>query len=125
MKMLLFIKPIFWLGIICYGLFTPPGNLPRTALFNIPHFDKLVHFGLFFVFCLLLFRPFKRLKKNHLILAPFISLILAAALESAQHIITSSRSSNVYDFLANAAGIFAATLVFQFLISGRKLEKYV
>jgi VanZ family protein len=124
MKFLLFLKPIIWLAIICYGLFTPPGNLPQTALFKIPHFDKLVHFGLFFVFCLLLFRPFKELKKNHLLLAPFISLILAAALESAQHIITSSRSSNVYDFIANAAGIITAAVVFQLLIANRSREKY-
>lgn len=124
MKFTLFIKPLIWLSVIYYGLFTPPGKLPKTSLLSIPHFDKLVHFALFFVFCLLLFRPIKKLNKNHLFLAPVISVIFAALLESAQHIITSSRSSNVYDFVANTAGIVASTLFFQFLVSGKRWEKF-
>jgi len=123
MKLKLFIKPFVWLAIICYGLFTPPSRLPKTSLLTIPHFDKMVHFGLFFIFCLLLFRPFKKLERNHLFWAPFISIILAAILESSQHLLTSSRSSNLYDFLANTAGILAAVFIFHFFISDRKWEK--
>lgn len=125
MKLILFIKPIVWLSLICYGLFTPPSALPKTTFLNIPHFDKIVHFGLFFVFCLLLFRPFKKVKLNHLIIAPMLSFILAALLEWTQEMVTSSRSSNIYDFLANTAGILGATIVFLFLVSGRKWEKYI
>lgn len=124
MKLTLFIKPFIWLSIICYGLFTPSGKLPKTSLFQIPHFDKLVHFGLFFVFCLLLFRPIKKLGKNHLFIAPFISIVLAAILESAQHIITSSRSSNLYDFFANTSGILVSVLFFHFCVSDKRWEKF-
>lgn len=125
MKLILFIKPLAWLGLICYGLFSPPSALPKSAFLNIPHFDKMVHFGLFFVFCLLLFRPFKKLKLNPLVLTPLVSFILAALLEWIQEMITSSRSSNLYDFLANTAGILAATLIFHFFVSDRKWERYL
>ncbi len=125
MKFTYFVKPIIWLLIICYGLFIPASNLPKKPFLAIPHFDKLVHFGLFFVFCLLLFVPFKKLKTNHLFFAPAISIILSAILETVQHIISSSRSSNFYDFLANTAGILTSVLFFHFLISGTRYEKYV
>ena len=124
MKVRLFIKPLIWLLIICYGLFIPASNLPKKSFMAIPHFDKLVHFGLFFVFCLLLFRPIKKLGKNHLFIAPFISIVLAAILESAQHIITSSRSSNLYDFFANTSGILVSVLFFHFWVSDKRWEKF-
>ncbi|SHF79601.1 VanZ like family protein [Mariniphaga anaerophila] len=120
----IFIKPLIWLAIICYGLFVPANDLPKKPFLSIPHFDKLVHFGLFFMFCLLLFVPFKKLKTKYLFYAPAISLLFAAILEGTQHMISASRSSNLYDFIANSAGIFAAAFFFYFFVSGRKWEKY-
>lgn len=120
-----FIKPAVWLLLICYGLFIPANTLPKKAFLTIPYFDKLVHFGLFFVFCLLLFVPFKKINLNHLLFAPLIALLLAGALEAVQHIISSSRSSNLYDFIANATGIFASMIFFHYFISGTRLERYL
>lgn len=125
MKVRLFIKPLIWLLIICYGLFIPASNLPKKSFMAIPHFDKLVHFGLFFLFCLLLFKPFKQLRMNYLLIAPLFSLILSGLLEIVQHIISSSRSSNLYDFYANAAGILFSVIFFEYIISGTRFEKYV
>jgi len=121
--MKLFLKPIIWLALICYGLFIPANELPTKPFLSIPHFDKIVHFGLFFVFCLLLFLPFKKLKMNLYVYAPAISLLLAGVLEIVQQIISSSRSSNLYDFVANAAGVVASVLFFHLFVSGRKWEK--
>ncbi len=120
----IFIKPLIWFTIICYGLFIPSGNLPKMRLFKIPHFDKIVHFGLFFVFALLLFVPFKKLKLKEYIFTPAVSLLFAASLEWIQHTLSSSRSSDLYDFLANSAGIVAATAFFYLFISNSKAEKY-
>ncbi|HKL33127.1 MAG TPA: VanZ family protein [Tangfeifania sp.] len=122
--MKIFLKPIIWLALICYGLFIPATELPTKPFLNIPHFDKIVHFGLFFVFCLLLFRPFRKLKVNPYFWAPAISLFLAASLEVAQQAVSSSRSSNLYDFIANTAGILASIVFFHFFVSGRKWEKF-
>ncbi len=125
MKLKYFIKPIVWLLIIFYGLFIPANSLPKKPFMVIPHFDKVVHFGLFFVFCLLLFVPFKKLKMNQLVFAPLISFILSAVLEAVQHIVSSSRSSNMYDFLANTTGILAAVLFYHYIASGTKIEKLI
>jgi VanZ family protein len=125
MKVKYFVKPILWLALICYGLFVPAGNLPKKPFMAIPHFDKIVHFGLFFVLCLLLFVPFKKIKVNQLIAAPLISLAFSAALESIQHVISTSRSSNLYDFIANASGILAALVLYHFFISGTRSEKFL
>ncbi len=124
MKLKLFIKPLVWLGLICYGLFIPVSDLPKTSLLSIPHFDKIVHFGLFFVFSLLLFRPFKKLEMRFLLLAPAVSVLLGAILETTQHFISSSRSSNLLDFFANTAGIAVSVFFYHYFVSEKKWEKY-
>jgi VanZ family protein len=122
MKIFYFWKPIVWLAIICYGLFMPANELPAHPFINIPHFDKLVHFSLFFGLCVLLFRPFKKLKLKHYYLAPASSFFLGLILETSQQLITTTRSSDFYDFLANSAGIATAILFYFLFVSNRKWE---
>jgi len=123
MKLFLFIKPIIWLALICYGLFLPANDLPTVPFLQIPHFDKMVHFGLFFIFCLLLFRPFKRLDLKQYYWAPATAIFFGALLESIQRTLSTSRSSDINDFFANTAGIAASVLFFLLFVSGKKWEK--
>ena len=123
MKFFIFWKPVIWLTLICYGLFSPASNLPVKPFLNIPHFDKIVHFALFFALCLLLFRPFKKLKLNYFYLAPATAIFLGALLESIQHFVATTRSSDFFDFLANASGIAASILFFHLFVSDKKWEK--
>jgi VanZ family protein len=125
MKIKLFTKPLIWLAIICYGIYLPAGRLPENAFLNIPHFDKIVHFILFFILCLLLFKPLKYLNTDHVILSPFISFVLAALIELTQQWLSSSRHSNIIDFFANLAGILAALAIYLLIISDRKIERYL
>ena len=124
MRITIFIKPFIWLALICYGLFLPAKNLPVKPLLAIPHFDKIIHFGLFFVFSLLLFRPYKKLGTRHLVWAPITAIVLSGFLESIQRTISATRSSNFYDFLANVSGILISIFVYHFLISEKRWEKY-
>jgi len=123
MKLIYFWKPLLWLAIICYALFIPADDLPLEPFFRIPHFDKIVHFGLFFVFCLFLLRPLKRLKFQYYLLAPLISIILSALLEFSQHVLSTSRSSDIKDFIANSLGVISAVVFFYLFVSNRKWEK--
>lgn len=123
MKIKLFWKPLLWLAIICYGLFVPASDLPIKPFLKIPHFDKMVHFSLFFIFCLLLISPFKKINLKPYIFAPFISILMSGILELSQHIISNSRSSSIYDFLANSSGILASVLFYYLFVSDRKWEK--
>jgi len=124
MKLIYFWKPLLWLAIICYALFIPADDLPLEPFFRIPHFDKMVHFGLFFVFCLFLLRPLKRLKFQYYLLAPLISIILSALLEFSQHVLSTSRSSDIKDFIANSLGVISAVVFFYLFVSNRKWEKF-
>lgn len=122
-KILLFWKPVLWLAFICYGLFLPANNLPIKPFLMIPHFDKLVHFSLFFVLCLLLFRPFKLLKMKRYFWAPLISILLSGSLEIIQHTISSSRHTDIYDFTANISGVLLSILFYYFFVSEKIWEK--
>ena len=124
MKKSLFLKPVAWLAFICYGLFLPAKDLPMKSFLKIPYFDKMVHFTLFFIFCLLLFRPFKLLKTKYLIWAPLTALILGAILESIQRSISHTRSSDIMDFIANATGILISLLFFRYFVLNKKWEKW-
>ena len=123
MKLVYFWKPLIWLAFICYGLFIPAQELPMKPFSNIPHFDKMVHFSLFFVLCLLLFRPFKNLNFRYYILAPITSIFLGAILEIIQHMVSASRNTDFYDFLANTTGIIAAVVFYRFFVSGKNWER--
>ena len=122
MKIKYFWKPVLWLAIICYGLFIPEKDLPMKPLLKIPHFDKMVHFLLFFGLCLLLFRPYQKLKFRYYFWAPVTAISLGAFLELIQHTISSTRNTDIYDFLANTAGILTAVLFFKFFVKGKKWE---
>ena len=121
-KIRYFWKPALWLAIICYGLFIPANELPIKPFLKIPHFDKIVHFSLFFGLCILFFRPFEKLDLRQYLWAPVTSILIGASLELSQHLISSSRSTDFYDFLANTAGIFIAVVFYKLFVSGRKWE---
>ena len=122
MKIRLFWKPILWLAFICYGLFIPAQKLPSKPFLNFPHLDKMVHFAMFFVFCLLLLRPFKKLEYKYYLFAPLTAIAFGAILEWAQRTISVTRSSDIYDFFANATGIVVATIFYYLFVSERKWE---
>lgn len=107
---------------MCYLLFMPANQLPSQPFLRIPHFDKMVHFGMFFVLCILLFRPIKHHTPNFYFWTPVVALLFAVALEFLQQKITASRHSDVYDLFANAAGLAFATIFYRLFINGKKLE---
>ena len=123
-RLLYFWKPAVWLALICYGLFLPANELPVKPFLKIPHFDKIVHFGLFFGLCLLMFRPFKRLNMRYMVWAPAVSLAAGAILEITQHFLSHTRSSNFYDFLANTAGVTASVFFYALFVSNKKWESF-
>ncbi|MCD6354924.1 MAG: VanZ family protein [Prolixibacteraceae bacterium] len=121
-KLVYFTKSVVWFALICYGLFIPANELPVKPFINIPYFDKMVHFSLFFIFCLLLFKPFKKLKLNAFFWAPGTAVFLGALLESTQRMLSHTRSSDFYDFLTNAAGIAASVIFYRIFVFNKKWE---
>lgn len=126
MKILYFWKSLLWLLVICYLSLMPGDGLPRVPLFNIPHFDKIVHFGFYFILTILLIKPFKKtINKYSYITALLISATLSGAIELLQKTVTTTRHGDIYDFIANLLGISFALITYRIIISGSKLEKLV
>ena len=81
------------------------------SLLGIP-MDKYAHFCMFFPFPILGVMAFNR--KNFWRTLTFViiaSIIAAATIEFLQSVLTESRTSDPYDFVANMAGITSASIL--------------
>ena len=112
---------ILWAALVAALCFTPGKELPGAPFFS---FDKLVH-GL--VFMVLVFQWLVGFRKQHRFhflrfqsvpIAMTLALVYGAALENFQGAFFPDRSADIQDWLADAAGVLAGTLIY-FLIFGR------
>lgn len=114
---------IAYLLLIVYASLTPPDNIPK--LINLPHLDKVVHFMMYFGFCLLILwsmdpgkiikhKPQKRTKKRLLIypFGLFIAICWGILMEYFQKSMHLGRSYSELDMIANITGAIAGTLLF-------------
>ena len=111
-------KAILWVVIICFGTLLPGDNLPDTSFFSkIPYFDKIAHFGLYFVFTLflvsgfLLQYPGERGKAY--LLGALIAFSIGLLIEFLQTLMHLGRMGDFYDAIANTSGIILALLLFR------------
>jgi len=94
-------------------------DFPKTDknFFNIPHFDKIVHFGFYFVVAILgSFFVRERFKKGWDILevvkgATFFAIVYGTIIEVLQYALDTGRDGSVWDALANSAGALIAFLL--------------
>ncbi len=98
-------------------------RLPDTGL-SIPYFDKLAHGGGYFLFGLLAIRAFagfpRPLKTSRMYtLAILLSLLYGLSDEYHQRFVP-GRTADLFDFLADAVGIFLAATVHYLLHRRRR-----
>ncbi len=123
-KFLSFWKAFIWLAIIGLISLLPSDNLPDKTFLNIPYFDKIVHFMMYFLLCLLLINPFRKILKRTFLASSTIAFSISLIFEILQNLLTTSRDGNVYDLLANFLGILTALLaysIFQNTLVGKYL----
>jgi VanZ family protein len=77
-------------------------QFPSTGAQSIPHLDKLVHFGIFFVLALTFHRAFALSAKLSLLILVCYGFLIEIAQSYAP-----GRSADVYDWLADASGVVA------------------
>jgi VanZ family protein len=107
---------ILWV-VVVFFMHVLPIDADKARSITIPHFDKAVHFSLFFLLAILAVRRY--LKHNdvtevHRILR--IALMCCAygiVLELAQPLAGTNRSSDVADGIADALGVVAGTFSFK------------
>lgn len=111
---------LFWTLVILF-LTLSEQSADKGWLSQIPHIDKVVHFGIFFIWSLFLSLCYRKhpftefLSSSSIILA---GMLLGFITEYLQSYIP-NRSADVLDFITDMAGI-GAGLVFTFIIKKNK-----
>ena len=106
-----------FIALVIYLSFFRPPSLPDTG-WEIPHFDKVVHMGMYFVMSALLWWEFKRSHKEevkvwHAWIGAFLCpVIFSGCVELLQEYCTTYRGGDWLDFLANTIGALLASLFF-------------
>ena len=108
------IKILFWCCVIMVFVFSClPGSGSNLAFFAIQNLDKLAHFMTFFVLSILLLFAYSF--KN-----PFlITIILMASfgmMIEILHLYVPNRTFSILDFVADISGIFAAIIIYIYLV---------
>lgn len=109
---------VIWGLIILILSGLPPDNFPDTSFLDIPHKDKIIHFGLFLVLVFLLSRGFllqKRfiiLKKSYPASALISGIAYGGITEILQEIVFITRGCEISDFISDVAGCCTGLALF-------------
>lgn len=99
--------------IIMYLSLASSDTFDKVPVFNVPNFDKFVHFCMYFgLMSVILFESRKSLKNTRsLLLIALIPLGYGILMEILQSTFTTSRSGSFYDFIFNFIGILISILL--------------
>lgn len=99
--------------IILYLSLANAKTFNNVPFINIPHFDKVVHFCMFFgLTAVLFFENRKSLKSTgRLLLVAFISFMYGVLMEVLQTTLTLTRTGDVFDALADLTGVITLLLL--------------
>ena len=89
---------LFW-GVFSFFSYKLLSRAAHSGI-SIPHFDKIVHMGLFFILCFLLVSAYSMTRTQH-----FTLLAIYGALIEWLQALTGYRSGDVYDWIADVLGI--------------------
>lgn len=118
MGLLSYWRSILWAFLSLIACILPSKSLPQMNKIFIPHFDKVVHFTLFFILTIILLYESRlrkanaSLSKKAIVWIIVTTLVYASFLEGVQFFFLASRSGNLPDLAANLTGIFIALLVY-------------
>lgn len=105
---------IFWAAFILVICMMPGRHIPKIT---IPHFDKIVHTGIYIIFALLAYygwtrqSGFQNLHSNTLIKIIILLSIYGFTIEVIQETLTTDRHFEWLDELANASGSVIGALI--------------
>lgn len=102
--------------VILYLSLANAKTFEHAGFFDIPYLDKMVHFGLYFLFMGVIILEHSSFFDNtrKLILIALIPFIFGSAMELLQSGVTETRRADVLDIMFNSAGIAVALLSWLF-----------
>ncbi|MFA9391455.1 MAG: VanZ family protein [Prolixibacteraceae bacterium] len=117
--------PFIWIGLLSYASLSPSKNVPDFSF--IPHFDKFVHFCMYFGLAFLLIPALLKNKKyiNAYWFAFIISILSGSLFELIQTYFTTSRTGSIYDEIANATGALFGIFAYQILFKNKRMESII
>lgn len=102
---------IVWILVIFALCAMPPQDIPDPGI-DIPHLDKVVHIGMFFIMSLLICYRYERpALKNIYVVAIAFSFLYGGLIEILQHYFF-NRGGDLWDLLADVAGSVLGCLLF-------------
>ncbi|MDR1879174.1 MAG: VanZ family protein [Bacteroidales bacterium] len=113
-----FLPAFVWCCAMLVLLLIPGDFIPHVYTFSEwLQWDKLIHCGLFSVFCVLLLTGLdgyrlKFVRKKDYLTAFLLSVAIGAITECLQYCMSTGRDGNVYDFCANVVGSGLGCLFF-------------
>jgi VanZ family protein len=113
------IPALVWTAAILIALGWPASGLPSI---QIEHVDKIVHFGLFFVFAFLwmIALPLRPGPRTWVVL--ITGVLFAIGTELYQGIIPSDRSASLWDVVADVFGLCMGIMLYH-ILALRRLRK--
>lgn len=117
MKLRLILASVAWLILILVICAIPGNSLPSSTLFNIPHFDKIVHAVLYIPISFLLLAFFRLstsslLRKTAALLSLFIVFAYGGIIELLQSNLFRDRSGDWKDLAADMAGGIIGLMIY-------------
>ena len=123
-KYVLISANMIWIAIIFILCTMPSKDIPKSG-FEIPHLDKVVHFGLFFILSLLLLTTFKLhssfTKKQSYFIVFLIALGFGGTIEILQQEFF-NRACEFGDLVADTMGGVASFFFFPFIKGFLKIK---
>ncbi len=113
---ILLILTVLWSIIIFIGCTMPPALIPK---WNIPHFDKVAHFGFFFVQSVLISLLFYYQTGKSFLLLIFISTFWAFVYGGTIELLQGAffnRTADVYDLCADILGGLFGAMVYPLIL---------
>lgn len=106
-------------------LFTPTSGIPKSSFLNIPHGDKIIHFGMFALLTVLFAVDNEKMILKTILYFSLFSVSFAASSELIQYSLITGRNGNIYDFLADMAGLAIGLLTYQFILTKYLVKKKI
>jgi VanZ family protein len=117
MKFTSFLPAITWFIISVVLLVIPGNDLPHSKFFDIPYFDKYIHFTMFFLlttlFCypLLGFNAVDSIVRSWFLRIAMYVILYGIAMEFVQKYLVKGRSFDVVDIVFDAIGSLVGLMV--------------
>jgi len=106
--------PLLWLPLILWTVvigFLSFSTIPTAIVPEFKAADKLAHFGMYALVEVFIYLPLRNNKTAFKIFT-LLAISFAALTEVVQHFAITSRTGEVYDFIANLIGIIVVYIYF-------------